>query len=355
MVEAQMTANIRAYVLDRRHSSTSSSAFLLGAWKDVLDWRRELEAYSATLSLQLPLLHAHSFAAGMAGVRGEQAVVYDLRNFVDQQAAVERVWLSRSFRAAEQFVFSRAGAVVVHEESLRRSCLARGADESQVFMVPDPVFPSETHGLGASSDASHRFAPGAFRIFADAASAIVLPALARLAQQGIAAQAIVCSSSTEKISAAELHGRIQALGLEHWVRAAEAGECASANVEADLVIADAPPAAIRAMNHQRALLAADVAELRAVSPDGRGCLWYEAQASPGSVQSLASRIAFLMKHADFRLALGESARRHITETRGPEKVGLLYENVYAHAWTRKQQGRSPHDRSGSFVPQPSGA
>jgi glycosyltransferase involved in cell wall biosynthesis len=110
--------------------------------------------------------------------------------------------------------------------------------------------------------------------------------------------------------------------------------------EADVVIAATPaddgPGAvlIAALAHGRAILAADVAQNREVTPQGRGCLWFR----NNDVQDLAGRAAFLARNPDFRTALGLSGRAHLQATRSPKVVAAKYDDVYRHAFQRRHRG-----------------
>src|SRR5260370_19379279 len=80
----------------------------------------------------------------MAAVRGCDGVVYDFRDCIDELAiATGQVepgsWMGRSFRAAEQFILSRASAVIVHSLGMKQGARERGAPPANVFFIPDPL------------------------------------------------------------------------------------------------------------------------------------------------------------------------------------------------------------------------
>ena len=100
------------------------------------------------------------------------------------------------------------------------------------------------------------------------------------------------------------------------------------------------------MAHRRALLAPDVPANRDLTPQGRGCLWY----NPGDKKDLAHRLAFLGRNRDFRQALGESGRKHILETRSPQRIGQQYAAVYRRAHQRRKKQNDMRDAAGSLVP-----
>jgi hypothetical protein len=86
------------------------------------------------------IVHAHSFASGMAAVRNFGAVVYDLNGCVEELAMAAGQceagsWLARSFRVAEQFILARAAAIITHSSVMRDAVLDRGAPKENVFVV----------------------------------------------------------------------------------------------------------------------------------------------------------------------------------------------------------------------------
>src|SRR5436305_8727445 len=87
VVEGQVTAGMKPYIVtpqgagsaevylscnDLEHSRPLS---LLRAWQDVRNWRKSLLECDPETTADL--IHTHSFAAGMAGVRNFSCVVYD--------------------------------------------------------------------------------------------------------------------------------------------------------------------------------------------------------------------------------------------------------------------------------------
>ena len=119
-------------------SPPTSSASLLSAWREVRSWRR----WIAESEGKFEIVHAHSFSAGMAAVRAGARLVYDIRTFVEQAAGAagelaQHSWLERSFRTAEQFVLTRASAVIVHSAAAYRGALERGAASDSVFIFPE--------------------------------------------------------------------------------------------------------------------------------------------------------------------------------------------------------------------------
>src|SRR4051812_8261583 len=141
LVEAQISQGMRPYVVDLV-SNSGRAPSLMNGWQEVRNWKKQLDEYGGFDHTD-HILHAHCFAAGMAGVRSSGAVVYDLEQFIEERSLVangEKSWLGRSFRAAEQFVMARAGAVVVHSRTMEAACKERGVAPEDLFYVPHPVF-----------------------------------------------------------------------------------------------------------------------------------------------------------------------------------------------------------------------
>ncbi len=67
-------------------------------------------------------------------------------------------------------------------------------------------------------------------------------------------------------------------------------------------------------------------------PDGRGCLWFEAD----NPRDLGYRMAFLGRKPEFRAALGAAGRMYIFETRNTGAIGQKYDEAYRHAARRKK-------------------
>src|SRR3954468_19136710 len=109
IVEAQIAVGMSPFVVTSPAVSKKASgetASLMQAWQQIRMWRKYLdESGSPFLTRHLRTsanVHAHSFTAGMAAVRGQNPAVYDLRFFVEEHAAKsgqsgETSWLARSF------------------------------------------------------------------------------------------------------------------------------------------------------------------------------------------------------------------------------------------------------------------
>ncbi len=154
VVEAQIAVNMRPFIvtpqgagraelyLSGRQLEQPRGLSLLRSWQDVRNWRKSIVECDPEDSADL--VHAHSFAAGMAAVRNVSCVVYDLCACIEHLAMAARQaepgsWMARSFRVAEQFVISRAAAVIVHSALMRQAALARGAWPENVFLIPRPI------------------------------------------------------------------------------------------------------------------------------------------------------------------------------------------------------------------------
>src|SRR5262249_1059786 len=84
-----------------RGQEEAKSSCLLFGWEEVGQWRRSL--LEADPDQTAEIIHAHSFASGMAAVRNFSAVVYDLTGCVEELATAAgqceaHSWIARSFR-----------------------------------------------------------------------------------------------------------------------------------------------------------------------------------------------------------------------------------------------------------------
>ena len=407
-VEAQAVVGMRPYVLTPQGECLKQSCFrsrrleapkpvlLLNAWGEVRKWRRNLmetEVERGIAAANADLVHAHCFAAGMAAVRNCPAVVYDFCQAIENTAPThagsqgnprshsqskDLSWLARSFAVAEQFVLTRAGAVVVHAGTMREDALKRGCAPENVFQIPEPLspevldfmagpeslVPSKVPGKTDDQEGIVFFAPDVC-LQADPAAPqqainnieFLLQAFALWRQEIVSARLLVTATAA---CAAALLEKATALGIADFVFAVPADECERMFAESHVVIAlgetsqsSAPenplavssavgphnfPSALRAMIAGRALLAADSPCHRDLSPHGRGLLWFR----NGDVRDLASRAAFLARNPDLRDALAATARSHLLETRSPEAVGCQYDAVYQRVFARrKTDGTTP--------------
>ncbi len=146
VIEAQISAGMRPYLLTVG-ADVAPKASVLQTWQDVRRWKKALDESGAQTTPQL--IHAHSFSSGMAAVRMGACTVYDLRLTIEERLTLMLIakegtdapgsWMARSFRTAEQFVLTKAAAVVVHTPAQREDCIGRGVAPESVFVVPDPI------------------------------------------------------------------------------------------------------------------------------------------------------------------------------------------------------------------------
>lgn len=371
-VEAQITAEMRPYIVTPQGSGTAelylsgagqeqaATLSLLRAWQDVRNWRKSLlECDPENTS---DVVHTHSFASGMAGVRNLSCVVYDVSACIEELAISESLcergsWMARSFRVAEQFILSRAEAVIVHFQGLKNAVEERGAPRNNIFLIPDPLpildevqFSSNSfleERCGFDSRSISYLVPRESHGEADnlpQSVLSVLEAFAPVSAELPHAQLLIEASPS---TLAAIQGHAERLGIRKNVFAIEPIDVSAAMQSATVVIAagelpddpvqarQANPICLRSLAIGKALLAADVPRNRDASPDGRGCLWF----AQGDLRDLAYRMAFLGRHPDFRSTLGAAGRTHILETRNFAAVGKQYDAVYRHAVSRKKTGR----------------
>lgn len=343
VAELQADSGMQPKLLARQywHDNPDHRLSLLTAWNDVRDWRHALNEAEALSNIQL--LHAHSFASAMAGVRGTLPVIYDfyfpLEEIAEQQAH-NNPWLLRSFRVAEQFALSHASAVVVHTGPMGAVAQQRGAQEKNIFVVPQPF---ETAILAADLEWAASYDISVDRgliVFAtmdrsspEAALRAFASLLADVPQAVLLLEQDLSHSAKVKQLADELE-------VERLVRIVPPSQAKQAIACADLVIISAfysdesSPLMLTAMAASKPIVAADSPENRDCSPDGRGCVWYR----PGNALDLEHRLSFVARNDDFRRALGQAARDYIRHTRGPKAIARQYDEVYRHAFSRRAEG-----------------
>lgn len=353
-----------ADVLRRKADDEVAQISLLNAWNDVRHWRKVI--LDADPLSEFDLLHAHSFAAGMAGVRNYPATIYEIDRFIEDfathpsrdtsSAADHSSWLSRSFRVAEQFVFSRAAAVVVRSESMRQAVTRRGASTENVFVVPavlneEEVVPSSPdHAwLESLSISPHHIvvhAPkwkmelGADHMLTETSRGLLQAFAVALAEAETACLLVECDEAAMQLATEcalhlQIANRVKFISGEDRQRAFDA---------AAIVVSDSYPSnaatpmasdiAREAMSRGKALLAVDLPCNRDVTPNGRGCLWYRS----GDYKDLGHRMAFLALNAEFRASLAESGKRHLSESCNPSGVAMQYDAIYRHAAARRKSG-----------------
>src|SRR5262245_15615471 len=112
VVEGQIAVGMRPYVVTPHGAGTvvvypstveqgqPRQLSLLRCWQDVRNWRRSILECDPERSADL--VHAHSFAAGMAAIRSCDGVVYDLHECIEDFAVSTGQcetgsWMGRSF------------------------------------------------------------------------------------------------------------------------------------------------------------------------------------------------------------------------------------------------------------------
>jgi glycosyltransferase involved in cell wall biosynthesis len=310
---------------------------LIHEWQQVRLWKNRLVTESVDHWAEI--VHAHCFAAAMAGLRGHSPVVYDLVSAIGAGIAPKPgAWLLRSLRVAEQFVLSRAAAVVVHSQAMWAEALQRGVSEQDLFLVPDPVEVDSFDALlGESRQQVTLFAPDICNNDDGCDLHCLLQAFAALLSEIETARLLV---EVPAGGAATLMSEAVQAGVAHAVETIGPAQRGRAVAEVEIILAAAPAndgpsqIIIEALAHGRAVLAADVPQNREVTPQGRGCLWYRR----GDARDLAGRAAFLVRNPDFRTALAVSGRTHLQATRSARIVARKYDEVYRHAFQRRHRG-----------------
>jgi len=286
----------------------------------------------------------------MAAVRNCPAVVYDLEDFIEQQAGdnAGHSWLARSFRAAEQFVLTRAGAVVVHSAAAYNGVLERGAAPETAFVVPTPLAPEMLDALrqplGTSRHASDSdvtfFAPAPFdgprpRVGLENRVEKLLTAFASLNADGVNATLYLPVLGAD---ASELLDRARALSIAERVHAIAADDYQHALELADILILESEAAftveVCRALAAGCAVLAEDAGADRNLAYLPSGVVWYSAADN----RDLARRAALLAGNPDLRRSLAQSARSQLADSRSPEAIGRLYDRIYECAWRNRRTG-----------------
>jgi Glycosyl transferase 4-like domain len=372
VVEGQVAAGMRPFIVTPQGAGTAElyltgkrqeqprSLSLLRAWQDVRNWRKSL--LDCAPESTSDLVHAHCFAAGMAAVRNVSCVVYDPRACIEEMAISARLceagsWMGRSFRVAEQFIFTRAAAVIVHCQSMKEAVLERGAPAENIFLVPDPLEGEDSSPLFPDTD----FLARRFDLPAEAVSFFVpqfalegaeqLSASAILLMEGFALASnelplfnlLLEAPESARKAINEHAGR---LGISAHVVLVHPLDAPATLQSAQVVIVSgeppSDPVAARLPNETclkslwmgKTLLAADVPRNRDASPEGRGCLWFEHD----NPRDLGYRMAFLGRKPEFRAALGAAGRMYIFESRNSNAVGEKYDEAYRHAFNRKKNG-----------------
>jgi glycosyltransferase involved in cell wall biosynthesis len=378
VVEGQVAVGMRPFIVTPQGAGAAElylsgdnhdqprSLSLLRSWQDVRNWRKSLLDCAPETSSDL--VHAHCFAAGMAAVRSCSCVVYDLGACIEEMAISAGLcesgsWMGRSFRVAEQFILSRAAAVVVHSLGLKEAALERGAPPDAVFLVPEPISEGNeppalsqdidflTRRFGFSPDSTSFFVPQFARDTKEELSPAAISAL-----EGFALACNELPKFNLLLEAPEstrraINEHASRLGISQHIALVHQFDVPATMQSAHVVLAmgelPADPVAARQPNETcmkslwqgKALLAADVPRNRDASPEGRGCLWFEA----GNPRDLGYRMAFVGRNPEFRSALGAAGRMFIYETRNSSVIGQKYDEAYRFAASRrKSSGAGPN-------------
>jgi glycosyltransferase involved in cell wall biosynthesis len=369
VVEGQVAVGMRPFIvtpqgagaaelyLSGRNQDQPRSLSLLRSWQDVRNWRKSLLDCSPETTSDI--VHAHSFAAGMAAVRNCSCVVYDLGACIEEMALSAGLcepgsWMGRSFRVAEQFVLSRAAAIIVHSLGLKEAALERGAPPDAVFLVPEPISEdNEPPALSQDIDFLTRrfgFAPDSVSFFVpqfalqeqlSPAAVSVLEGFALASNELPRFNLLLEAAETARKAINEHAARLGIsphVALVHQFDVPATMESAHVVVAMGELPADAVAArqpneiCLKSLWQGKTLLAADVPRNRDASPEGRGCLWFEAD----NPRDLGYRMAFVGRKPDFRAALGAAGRMFIYETRNSAAVGQQYDEAYRFAASRKK-------------------
>jgi hypothetical protein len=371
VVEGQVAVGMRPFIVTPQGAGTAEvylsggnqdqprSLSLLRSWQDVRNWRKSLlDCAPETTS---DLVHAHCFAAGMAAVRNCSCVVYDLGACIEEMALSAGLcepgsWMGRSFRVAEQFVLSRASAVIVHSLGLKEAALERGAPPDAIFLVPEPISEdNEPPALSQDIDFLARrfgFAPDSVSFFVpqfahdrqeqlSPAAVSVLEGFALASNELPQFNLLLEAPESARRAINEHSSRLgisQHVAMVHQFDVPATMESAHVVVAmgelpADPVIARQPnEICLKSLWQGKTLLAADVPRNRDASPEGRGCLWFEAD----NPRDLGYRMAFVGRKPEFRAALGAAGRMFIYETRNSAAIGQQYDEAYRFAASRKK-------------------
>jgi len=375
VIEAQLSAGMRPYIVTPGGAGTAEAYLsgydqdqqrtlsLLSAWQDVRTWRRSL--LECDPETRADLVHAHAFSAGMAGVRNCSCVVYDFPACVEEIAISSKQcepgsWIGRSFRVAEQFILSRAAAIVVHSPGMKTAAEERGASPQSIFLVPEPLESEPTLAIPTADIPDWASNPGRESV------TFFAPQLALAASVELSSEAItVLEAFTLALgelpdarllveipepASSTLQAHAARLGIKNHISAIDPVHANAAFHAASVVIApgEAPSdpvnarrtndACLKSLSFGRALLAADVPRNREASPDGHGCLWF----TVNDVRELGSRMIYLAQNRGFCDGLAAAGKNYMLETRCPAAIGRKYDTVYRYAISHKKpRGTGP--------------
>jgi glycosyltransferase involved in cell wall biosynthesis len=347
LAEVESAVGMNPQLLSREYWNPAGAATevsLLNTWHDVRDWRHALNEAEALKSVQV--VHAHSFASAMAGVRGSLPLVYDFAATLEDVANHQSngnsgPWLLRSFRVAEQFALSRAGAVVAHSQAMKKVANERGAASENIFVVPEPcaVTPASSDQQWANDRGIQSERDFVVFVLPNAHTAERMMQLIGAAATKLENAVFVIES--EDVDRERVMELARKMGLAGAIRCVTSTERAQAVSSADVVIAPktsdsarANRGMLQAMAIGRAVIAADVPENRECSQEGQGCVWYKADDD----LDLLQRTTFVSRNREFAHSLGESGREHIAASRAAGVIGKRYDEVYRHVHARRNEG-----------------
>lgn len=380
LVEGQVLAGMRPYIvtpqgagsaevyLNKKDLEEAPTLSLLRAWQDVRNWRKSLLECEPENSADI--VHTHSFPSGMAAVRNLPCVVYDPGACIEELAMSgvqwERgSWMGRSFRVAEQFIISRAKAIIVHSLGMKAAMEERGALPANVFLIPEPLpqdleAPILKNGFlqsrfGIEDGIVTCFLPQVAGVPPENAIAGITAAIDAFILANVPDSRLLIEVTPDIASSVSaLTGKLEGAKSVLWVEQKDRNGVMH-NADVVIVMGDLPAdpvlarrandACLQALTLGKAVLAADIPRNRDCSPLGSGCLWFE----NGDVRELGNRMKFLADNPDFRKALGISGRAHVLETRNSTTIGQRYDAAYRHAIKQKRAG-GPGQHAANLLP-----
>ena len=353
LVQSQLTVGMRPFVVTSRGNVAKyyyrsrkekiHAALLLQAWSDVRDWKRLLIESDPERTTEI--VHAHSFAAGMAALRADAPLVYDVHQSAEPVATEDKSWLGRSFRVAQQFVLISAGAVVVHSNNARQECIRIGVEESSLFCIPQPIDPALLESvpdrrwieqrIGANGVTTIFFAPelskGPER---ELQISTLLTAFACTYEENENVKLILLQDKDD--GAIRQHPEIHK--LRRMVHLLPPADRDLVFASCDVVIVcdsfDEDSQAlllVEALARGRALLATNNRNSRDSIP-ARSCLWF----GPGP-RELGQRMSFLARNPDFCRMISSNGHGQIASARSPQVIGRLCHEVYTQVAAKKKQ------------------
>jgi hypothetical protein len=207
----------------------------------------------------------------MAAIRGDVPAVYDLSVFLEQLPdGASRSWLTRSFRAAEQFVLAQSAAVIVHKSEMKKAVRERGIHEERVFCIPvaAPLMPDTSVAealrcrLAITRDES--------TLYCEYMDSPIAAALLAYRNAGYELRVLLSESASTQMAALP-HENADPLSQVCVSISRDHHDAAIA--VADLVIAADEESLSTAMIFGKPSLALDSEHTRALTPDGAGVVW----------------------------------------------------------------------------------